>query len=121
MSDALPRTAAHSVGKTMLSDDRKITVTVHAIDQYGQRLNDTRQRRDIQLEIIRHVRDGEQAGNVLNHKPDGFRLYGEKRKQLPSGHRFVFCNTAPRVGFIVKRFAQETVVVTTLSRVGVSR
>lgn len=101
--------------------NRKVTVTVHAIDQYGQRLNDTRQRRDIQVEIIRQVRDGEQAGNVLNHKPDGFRLYGEKRKQLPSGHRFVYCNTAPRVGFIVKRFAQETVVVTTLSRVGVSR
>ena len=102
-------------------DDRKVTVTVHALDQYGQRLNDTRPRRDIQVEIIRQVRDGEQAGNILNHKPDGFRLYGEKRQQLPSGQRFVFGNTEPRVGFIVKRFAQETVVVTTLSRVGVSR
>ncbi len=59
--------------------------------------------------------------NISSHKPDSFRLYGGKRRQLPSGQRFVYCNTEPRVGFIVKRFPQETVVVTTLKRVGVSR
>jgi hypothetical protein len=109
------------VGNTLLSGDRRITVTIHAMDQYGQRLNDTRHRCDIEIEIIGHVRCAEKAGNILNHKPDGFRLYGEKRRQLPSGQRFVYCNADPRVGFIVKRLPQETVVVTTLKRVGVSR
>ena len=124
MSDTSERAvAAKSAGRlgdALVSGDRIITVTVHAIDQFGQRLNDTRQRRDIQVEIIRQVRDGEQAGNILSHKPDGFRLYGEKRQQLPSGQRFVYCDADPRVGFVVKRLPQETVVVTT-SNVGASR
>ena len=87
------------------------------MDQYRDRLNDPRHWRDLEVEIIKQVRSAEGAGNVLNHKPDGFLMDGQKRQQLPPGQSFVFCDPEPRVGFIVKRFAHETVVVTTLSRV----
>jgi hypothetical protein len=46
-------------------------------------------------------------------------LYGERRQQLPEGQRFIYCGEEPRLGFIVKRSPQETVVVTTLTRTGV--
>jgi hypothetical protein len=106
---------------TLLPDDRKITVTVHAMDQYRDRVNDARHWRDIEVEITKQVRCAEEAGNLLSHKPDGFLMYGERRGQLPLGQRFAFCDPEARIGFIIKRFPQETVVVTTLVRVGVHR
>ena len=40
----------------------EITITVHAMDQCGQRLNDRRRWCDLEVEIIKQVRFAEGAG-----------------------------------------------------------
>jgi hypothetical protein len=102
--------------------ERKVTVTVHAIDQYRDRRRfDDRHWRELEAEIIEQVRCGTARGNLLDRKPEGFVLYGQRLGKLPSGQRFVWCGDEPQFGFIVKRFPYEDVVVTTLVRVGVRR
>ena len=71
--------------------DKKITVTFHAIEQYRARLNARMPVRQAEEKITELVRCAEEAGNVLNHKPEGFLLYGEKNGQLPAGQRFLHC------------------------------
>jgi len=62
---------------------------------------------DVQVEI--------EAGRIGNHKPDAFLLWGERKRQLENGERFVQTPDGSR-GFIVKYDKPEWIVVTALSR-----
>jgi hypothetical protein len=77
---------------------------------------------ELRQEIVEAVRCGLEQGNILDHKPDGFVLFGRKKNDLPKGQRFVWCGENPQVGFVLKREpGAPDVVMTTLSRVGVRR
>ena len=100
---------------------KKFTVTDHALQQYRQRYPGRLSRRKLEAEIFEQVTQGIAAGYIYSYKPKGFLLYGQKRTKLDEGQRFVYRQPNASVGFILKRFPQEDVVVTTLVRVGVSR
>jgi hypothetical protein len=97
---------------------KKFTVTEHALNAYRKRYPGGHPRHVLETEIFGHVMQGIEAGHVLRRKPDGFRLYREPRKDLPTGQRFIYRHPDSTVGFIVKRLPQEDVVITTLVRVG---
>lgn len=114
--------------------ERKVVVTDHAVFAYiarngtplaGSKRSELSDRdlnlfRRMRFEIHECVRQAIAEGRILNHKPDGFVLYRQKRRQLPDGQRFVYCDES--TGFIVKRLpGGEDIVVTTLTKVGVAR
>ncbi len=100
---------------------KKFTVTKHALEAYRRRYPAKADRTTLEAEIEQHVTRGIEAGYILDHKPEGFLLYGQKPGRLPVGERFVYRQPNASVGFIVKRFPQEDVVVTTLIRSGARR
>lgn len=102
---------------------RRIRVGDHAVDQYRQRIRpEDLRNKTIRNTIADLVRCGISAGNVRDHKPKGFLLYGQRDGKLPAGQRFVWCMDEPRVGFIVLRQpGEDDFVKTTLVRVGVNR
>ena len=102
---------------------RQIQVGNHAVDRYREWVQPREMgNKHIRTRIHDLVRRGLEAGNVANYKPEGFLLYGERRRQLPAGQRFVWCEEEPRLGFIVQRNPDEPdFVKTTMIRVGVSR
>ena len=111
----------------------KIAVTRHAIDMYRQRFERSLQamedlpreeRHRIHEEIRLCVETGLSDGRISKERPKGFALYAghnkKQRRELPPGQMFVSCSEDH--GFIVAQDPDETyVVVTTLSRTGVSR
>jgi hypothetical protein len=105
--------------------ERRLIVTDHAVEQYRERVRPEDQgNRAIREKIKSLVLCGLEAGNVLRHKPEGFRLYGRPKRaaQLPAGQRFVWCEDEPRVAFVlVRNPGEDPVVKTTLVRIGVSR
>ena len=100
---------------------KKFTVTEHALRAYRRRYPAKVDRAALEAEIEHHVTRGIEDGYILDHKPEGFLLYGQKRERLPRGQRFVYRQPNASVGFIVKRFPQEDVVITTLTRSGARR
>ena len=100
---------------------KKFTVSDHALKAYRRRFPAKADRATLEREIEEHVTKGIEAGYVLRYKPEGFLLYGQKPEQLEDGTRFVYRQPNASVGFIVKRFPQEDVVITTLTRSGARR
>lgn len=96
---------------------RPVEVTSHARDQAWQRF-----RLDLLIENVvrKDVAEAITAGRISNHKIDGFLLFGEHRRELPDGQRFVWTKDERR-GYIVARELDRDVVVTALSRAGVHR
>lgn len=106
---------------TDATPEKKFTVSDHALQQYRKRYPGRLSRKALEAEIYEHVSQGIAAGHVLRRKPDAFRLYAEKRKDLPAGRRFVYRHPDASVGFVIAREPQEDIVVTTLTRSGVHR
>ncbi len=107
----------------VIDPDRPIIVTRHAIEQYRRRRFDQRPYAVIDAEIRECVETALEEGMVYDRRPEGFVLYGRKKKsagKLPPGQRFVRCNKDADYGFILKRTTDEgDIVMTTLTRVGV--
>jgi hypothetical protein len=104
----------------MSEPERGILVSMHAVDRYRRRNNIPREPlRQTEQRISDCIRLAISEGRIFNHKPNGFLLYGEKRKQLPSEQRFVQCDES--YGFIIRRAPGEDIVLTMLSKAGVRR
>lgn len=102
--------------------ERTILVSKHVAEAMRDRTRDPRPIRVLMEKIEEWVRCGLQSGNALDHKPEGFVLWGSTRNSLPKGQRFVWCGDEPRFGFIVDRRPDGIdLVKTTLVRVGVRR
>jgi hypothetical protein len=98
---------------------RPVTVTSHAIDQAARRFRATypESARDVRDVVRLEVERALEAGRIANHKREGFILYGEKRRSLPAGQRFVWSEDDQRAWIIVRETSYDA-VVTSLSRVG---
>jgi len=102
--------------------DRTIIVSHHATEALRNRQHvravDKRPFHLVEREIHDCVEKAIAERRILNHKPEGFVLYGTKNKNLPAGQRFVQCHDD--YGFIIKREPSgDDIVLTMLTRVGV--
>lgn len=105
-----------------MADDRKITVTKHAVETYARRKNDRRPAKVIAAEIRECVAIAIERGNIYDQRPDGYLLYGRKRRDMPAGQRFVRCDEESNYGFVIKRTTDEgDIVITTLTKAGVNK
>ena len=102
-----------------MGKEREIIVTEHALIQYQERKRDFRPYSVIEGIIINNVRRAFAEGRVRNHRPKHFLLFGRSNKQLPAGQRLAL-NEDESIGWIVKREANADVVMTTLTRTGIS-
>lgn len=97
--------------------DRTIVVSHHAATRMRERLAERAPLRVLIERIEELVRCGFETGQVIDHKPKNFLLYGRTKDALPRGQRFVWCGDEPQFGFIVERKPDGTdVVMTTLTR-----
>lgn len=97
--------------------ERTLILTRHSIHQARSR--GWQGNGKLEEQMRETVKEAIREGRVSNHKIDGFVLYGERRKMLPSRQRFVWSGDG-RWGFIISREADgRDYVVTTLSRAGV--
>lgn len=94
----------------------KVTVTAHAVNRFRQRARDPRASvfelgGEIRTEVISAIK----GGRVKPHKLPNYRLYGEKKRNLPDGQMFMY-REDKRMAWIVKKdFDGSYVVVTTIS------
>lgn len=97
-----------------------ILVSDHAVRAYRQRTSTWKSFHVLEREISNCIKRALKAGRELDHKPEGFVLYGRKSNRLPAGQRFVQCTDD--YGFILKPIEGDThVVVTMITRAGVRR
>jgi len=98
---------------------REIIVTEHALIQYQERRRDFRPYSVLEKDIRESVLAAFAAGRVRNHRPEGFLLYGRSNRQLPPGQRLAL-NEDETLAWILKRESNVDIVMTTLTRTGVT-
>lgn len=99
---------------------RQIVITEHALIQYQERRRDFRPYSVLEEEIRQAVLAAFAAGRVRDHRPKTFILYGRNNNKLPEGQRLAL-NEDESLAWILKRESDADVVMTTLTRTGVSR
>jgi hypothetical protein len=95
-------------------EERDIVLSAHVVDRYRQRVlsrDDERKFSEIDSEIRQVILEGLAKSPLLDHKPKVFRMYAERRRQLPSSDRFLECG---RIGFILRETPSGAWIVTTM-------
>lgn len=108
------------MGDVVVKKQREIVVTEHALIQYQERRRDFRPYSVLEEEIVNEVRAAFAEGRVRNHRPRYFMLYGRRSNALPDGQRLAM-NRDESMAWIVQRESGADVVMTTLTRTGVSQ
>jgi hypothetical protein len=98
---------------------RRVTVSIHAVEQARARQGRTGSNAEVTAWIIEQVNDAldSKPERVLRQKAKSFRLYGESKRPLLGTQRFVFDRDAEH-GWIIDRTEQETTVITSIVRSG---
>ena len=95
----------------------QIKVSHHAVERYQSRQRDGSSFFEAEMGVEAEVLAALREGRVQKQKPSAFRMYNERKRDLPSGERFVWSKSG-RLGWVIRRVdnGARTLVVTTLTR-----